>query len=993
MKFSADNKYLFSAGNDNFPFPGFEERNKNAEFAWFDWQKHRDNISDSSARKVLKFDTSLKEMALSPDMTSALLLDYDGIVHAVKISTRRSQKIELDNPAVGIAFTNSGSQLMLSEKGIITEYMDGEPGREWNSGISSRQMHLSTEGTIIGIQDKYQGTVHLFTFPDFDEITTINHGETEQRWFPDFDISEDNGQIWLAGGTWQSSLLNCHDAESGETTLTLNQFPYELNGLEEYNQAGTILSAHTSNNLSFLSLFNLEELKFDKLLFETSETFEAISKISDSNILLRQHSNNLLKLNLTTLKNTKILHDVYWQGYMETPEGVLLFRKQSDSNLYSQDSKNNRQNLLLELDKNDIVYYDSTGDWAVIVLYSKDQSAIVLNTITGKSKTFTKDFNSYISAFHPFEPIFYYYGENEELIAYDCRSGIKKRSTKFRDSGINQLGISPDGKILVSTNYNDTSILISDAETLKPVREIPLNRFKVDYINISSDNRWVYIGTNGDNIHIISIETGEVVDLYVYPEEWVLFTQDGYFTGSAGAGKLLAVIQGQNAFGMDQFASRYNRPDIIMERLGLKNEELLTYYRERFKRRILRMGLDESAIGADLHTPEVSIKEYEVEDRMVYIIATLTDNLYDLASYNIFINDVPLFGNHGKPVIGDSITINENFLLNPGRNKIEISVVNILGSESLRSSISLDYDSPVSRDLYFLGFGVSDYLNDDLDLSYAHKDAQDLETLFSSMNSDLYDQVFTRTYINEDVIPSVITDAKQFLLESGSEDTVVLFIAGHGVYSFEESPTYYYLTHNVDIDNLAASALNFEEIEELLQGIPARQKLFLMDTCESGEIDPNQRTEYITKAAGNGYSPRTIRGISVLKTIGIENPQQNIDITKALEDARNRTFLTNKDRYINNDLMRRSGAIVLSSCKGGEFSYEIDSIGNGFFTEAVLNAFKPDSGADTDNNYVVSADELIDFVTGFVSAISNGMQNPTVDRDNIYIKFGFPSVE
>ena len=49
-------------------------------------------------------------------------------------------------------------------------------------------------------------------------------------------------------------------------------------------------------------------------------------------------------------------------------------------------------------------------------------------------------------------------------------------------------------------------------------------------------------------------------------------------------------------------------------------------------------------------------------------------------------------------------------------------------------------------------------------------------------------------------------------------------------------------------------------------------------------------------------------------------------------------FCTGKDIY--NDLVRRSGAIVFSSSRGGEFSYECDRIRNGYFVEFSFPAVK-----------------------------------------------------
>ena len=45
--------------------------------------------------------------------------------------------------------------------------------------------------------------------------------------------------------------------------------------------------------------------------------------------------------------------------------------------------------------------------------------------------------------------------------------------------------------------------------------------------------------------------------------------------------------------------------------------------------------------------------------------------------------------------------------------------------------------------------------------------------------------------------------------------------------------------------------------------------------------------------------------------------------------------------------------------------------------------------ADNDNNGIVSTDELREYVSTQVAKASNNLQHPTVDRDNIYQKFGF----
>jgi uncharacterized caspase-like protein len=254
------------------------------------------------------------------------------------------------------------------------------------------------------------------------------------------------------------------------------------------------------------------------------------------------------------------------------------------------------------------------------------------------------------------------------------------------------------------------------------------------------------------------------------------------------------------------------------------------------------------------------------------------------------------------------------------------------------------------------------------------------------------------------------------LLENAKvDDTFILFIAGHGVHDDDQEATYYYLTHDADVENLSTTAANFDLIEDLMQGIAPRNKLFLMDTCESGEVEDDIQEQYYAMANSRGIKARTTRAIklSLKKKKPASNAtnicnanqgQRAIKLTKKQKENVNtdqttcvaakpkvRAYLHQKDRYIYNDLIRRSGAIVFSSSKGGEFSYESDKIKNGYFTEELLKALTSKS-ADLNKDGFVNTDELRKYVSMEVPKHTQNQQHPTVDRDNIFQKFGFAIV-
>ena len=97
-----------------------------------------------------------------------------------------------------------------------------------------------------------------------------------------------------------------------------------------------------------------------------------------------------------------------------------------------------------------------------------------------------------------------------------------------------------------------------------------------------------------------------------------------------------------------------------------------------------------------------------------------------------------------------------------------------------------------------------------------------------------------------------------------------------------------------------------------------------------------------------------------------------------------REYLLEHDRFIHRDLRRRTGAIVFSSSRGSERSYESHEIQNGYFTQAIIEAL---TDGDTDR---ISTDKLRERVKVAVPEMTGGCQHPTVDRDNIHRTFSFP---
>lgn len=502
---------------------------------------------------------------------------------------------------------------------------------------------------------------------------------------------------------------------------------------------------------------------------------------------------------------------------------------------------------------------------------------------------------------------------------WDYRTGKEHKTLKGHTDGILSVCFSKDSRTILSGSMDQT-IRMWDIATGNQVKIFRGHTGNVNSAIFTFDGTRIISGSHDCTTRIWDISTGEWIALVSSLEknEWLIYTEDGYWDSSRNGGDLVAMVKGLESFNIDQFALRNNRPDLILLNLGITDKKLINHYYSQYMKRLKKLGFQEKNLSNELHVPEAKIKSAKQNGKMYELVLSLNDTKYPLKSYNIFINDVPLFGSYGRKITGKKAEIKETVELLSGENKIEASCMNSKGIESYRALTHTAYDKKTKGDLYFLAFGVSTYKNPDLNLKYAHKDVQDLEKMFMKMKGG-YGNVYNKTYTDKAVTVKNIQNAKSFLNKAKIDDTFILFISGHGLHDTDTEATYYYLTYDTDIRNLKKTAANFELIEDILQGITPRKKLFLMDTCESGEVDEDSQEGYYMMADSKGLKART--------------PGKGITIRK----GKKRAYLFDRERYIYNDLVRRSGAIVFSSCKGGEFSYESSKYENGLFTEELLN--------------------------------------------------------
>ena len=441
--------------------------------------------------------------------------------------------------------------------------------------------------------------------------------------------------------------------------------------------------------------------------------------------------------------------------------------------------------------------------------------------------------------------------------------------------------------------------------------------------------------------------------------DFLALTPEGYYlTTKAGAKDLVHYVAGNKVFFFDQFDLRYNRPDKVLETIGMASKLQVKMLRRAYIKRLQKAGFSKKRIDLflkgdfdkDFNAPEIIRKGkgdggsfIQTNAPKYKIQFAAIDKKYPLDRYNIFVNGVSLYGRNGVSVLKTNSKALEKTVevpLSKGKNVIEIAALNTEAVESLKERIEVNYipkNTTSKPNLHIVALGVSKYKNQDFNLNYARKDAQDITKAFqnnaqSKEGNKRFGKVTIHELHDKDLTHAKVKALKQQLLKTKVDDHVIVFYAGHGL--LDEKLDYYLGTHQVNFENPSEGGLAYEDLESIIDGIPARQKLLLVDACHSGEVDKDNYEEVKAKVESKKVKFR-----------GFPKTQTNQTKTQQKTRQQNRVKIGLQNSYelmksLFTDLRKSTGSTVLSSAGGGEFALESEEWNNGVFTYSLLDGLK-----------------------------------------------------
>ncbi len=390
----------------------------------------------------------------------------------------------------------------------------------------------------------------------------------------------------------------------------------------------------------------------------------------------------------------------------------------------------------------------------------------------------------------------------------------------------------------------------------------------------------LYFSGKGTHISAVNQRTkAEVARLYAFADgEWIIITPEGYFSASPNGARNLNVRVGQNVYSIDNFYERFYNPVLVASALmGEKVEAAAD----------IRQGV--------LPPPEVRITSPADGRRLAADTLTVTVSARDMGGG---VDEIRLYHN-GKALGGDARGI--KVVPKAGATSASFAVALVDGANTFRAvgfsrdrtesnphQVTVYLEAPKKDvSLYLFAAGINSYKNPALDLNYAEPDARALAGFFRTRKGGLFSHVYVTEFYNEQATKEGITAKLAQLENTGPQDAVIIYLAGHGE-SLDDK--WYFIPYDLAYpereEAVRSGGFSSDDLAGLIKRIRAQKVLVLIDACKSGGA----------LVAFRGFEDR-----------------------KALAQ-----------------LSRSAGVHVVAASTGSQFAAEVKELGHGAFTYVLL---------------------------------------------------------
>jgi len=312
-------------------------------------------------------------------------------------------------------------------------------------------------------------------------------------------------------------------------------------------------------------------------------------------------------------------------------------------------------------------------------------------------------------------------------------------------------------------------------------------------------------------------------------------------------------------------------------------------------------------------------------------------NALDIKDYTVFVNDVPITPSKDRRLSGadaERFSRTVEIDLPASENDIRVEAFNGVSMGTAEAYLGLPpgvRTTPAAGDLYLVSIGVNAFPNlpANMHLAFAAQDAEEMAATLANQGAGHYSRTFVKLLSDTGTVKpdrDAIVSALEFVRQAGPQDTVVIFLASHGI--SDPAGNYYFVPRDVERADIVAvqkgesgnSLVSWTVFFDALRGA-AGKRILIVDTCQAQRIE---------------------------------------------------------GRFESHSLLKRSAAslfpLVVAS-RGGEQSQEYPPAQHGLFTYALMSALTA-RASDANRNGIVSLREALDFASPLVEALRSKAAGP-----------------
>lgn len=219
--------------------------------------------------------------------------------------------------------------------------------------------------------------------------------------------------------------------------------------------------------------------------------------------------------------------------------------------------------------------------------------------------------------------------------------------------------------------------------------------------------------------------------------------------------------------------------------------------------------------------------------------------------------------------------------------------------------------------------GVSEYPIAAWKLPAVAGDVREIAALLSSKNGTFYGHSVDVLTDDKATKDSVLDSLRQIFENAAADDTVFVYLAGHGSADTRDD-SFYFIPHDADGHNLPGTAVPLKEVRELFNASKSNRAFMWLDFCHSGGIIERDMPT---------------------------SDQDNQIIERTLE------------------VVQGKGKLIFAACTPDQKAYENSLIGHGLFTAALLDGLRGAAAAHGE----VTTNSLFDYID---RTMGNDRQRP-----------------